>query len=158
VDQEPSTVRPQGRVDPFEVLHDRRSHGDVVQVSDGVSGKYKPELIKQIKIWGHDADTGKPVVVGGHLNVYRSAACKTAWVTTVKNAKFTKKARETRASIRYVDPKTHKLKVVFMHKTTKMPVSTKVVYLGKTTSVAVNGGFVADYQYEGGGTVVVRLK
>jgi hypothetical protein len=61
----------------------------------------------------------------------------------VKNAKFTKKAWETRASIRYVDPKTHKL---------------KVVYLGKTTSVAVNGGFVADYQYEGGGTVVVRLK
>ena len=69
----------------------------------------------------------------------------------MKNAKFTKKAWETRASIRYVDPKTHKLKVVFMHKTTKMPVSTKVVYLGKTTSVA-------DYQYEGGGTVVVRLK
>src|SRR4051794_39519605 len=61
------------------------------------AGKYKPVLIKKFTIWGHEENTGKPVKVGGHLNVYRSDACKTVWATAVKKAAYAKRAYETGA-------------------------------------------------------------
>jgi hypothetical protein len=120
------------------------------------AGKYKPQAVKRFTVVGHNSE-GKPMAVGGYVTVYRSAACKTAWVTTVKRAKFTKTKLETGATLEYVDPKTHKTKLVYTYKSTKGSLSTKAAHLGRTTKVTVSGGFVADYQYEGGGKVVVRF-
>ncbi|MEV0401980.1 hypothetical protein [Actinoallomurus sp. NPDC050550] len=122
------------------------------------AGKYKPVLIKKFTIWGHQENTGKHVKVGGHLNVYRSDACKTVWATVVKKKTYTKKAYETGTGIEWTDPKTHKPKIAYNHKTTTKPLSTPVVRLADKTKFDVDGGFAADLQYEGGGKLVVRFK
>ena len=122
------------------------------------AGKYKPVLIKQYKIWGHAENTGKHVRVGGYLDVYRSDVCKTVWTTVVKKTAYTKKAYETGTGIEWTDPKTHKSKLAYSHKTTTKKLSSPVVRLAGKTKISVDGGFAADLQYIGGGKLVVIFK
>ncbi|GAA4633145.1 hypothetical protein GCM10023196_069540 [Actinoallomurus vinaceus] len=124
------------------------------------AGKYNPVLIKKFTIWGHDENTGKHVAVGGHLDVYRSDACKTVWATAVKTGKYAKKTTDLMAGIEWTDPKTHKQKVAYKYKpTTKSKsLSSPVVRLANKTKFDAEGGFTGNYQYIGGGRLVARFK
>jgi hypothetical protein len=136
---------------PHDPAATTRATASVASACADAHGKYHGKQIAQYKIWGHDSDTGKPVALGGYLKVYHSTACKTLWVTTVKNAKYTTKNRETLASIEYTK-NGHKT-IVSATKSTMGSVTTRAVSLGTHAKANVDGGFAADYQYEGGGTV-----
>ncbi|MCO6009227.1 hypothetical protein NE236_30080 [Actinoallomurus purpureus] len=123
------------------------------------AGKYHGKLTKSFTIWGRAENTGKPVKVGGHLDVYRSDACKTVWATVVKKSPaYTKRKLETGVDIEWTDRKTGKPKLVSNDKTTTKSVSTPAAHLANKTKFRAEGGFVADLQYIGGGNVVVRYK
>ncbi|GLY78516.1 hypothetical protein [Actinoallomurus iriomotensis] len=110
-------------------------------------GKYKPHLVTSYKITGGDDSVHD--IRGGTLQVWASSRCGTAWVTTVKLAKYSKQPYLTVASITSYDDKNHRWNAKKQTETTtRFSVESPTVTTGGVSELHVEGGFVGPYQFD----------
>jgi hypothetical protein len=119
-------------------------------------GTYHGRLVTQLKLyaWHHSKRIRKHAPKGGFVQVWRSSACKTVWVKTVKTKKYTHEAVETFAGIGR--PGGHQ-PLGWGERDTKGSVSTPAVRIGKAHVFEIWGGYLPNSRIEFQRDAKIRL-